>query len=232
MHEGLGSISAWRDFPAQLCQQTGIAGFLYSRNGYGQSPVFAAPLNTDFMHVEAQQVLPTLLQSQGIKQPILIGHSDGASISLIYSSLAPSEPNYPSPIAMVAIAPHIFVEQICTDSIAALNCRFQSDDRLRAGLDRHHRDAHRTFNTWRDAWLSPEFKDWNIESLLPAIQCEVLAIQGSADQYGTMAQVNSLAAHHPQTTVIELADCGHSPHVEHSEQVLTIIEDFVNKARA
>ncbi len=159
---------------------------------------------------------------------MLIGHSDGASIALIYSSIAAGNPNCPDPLALVAIAPHIFVEPICTDSIAKLRTRFQSDPRLRAGLGRHHRDAQRTFDTWSGAWLSPEFKGWNIEALLPDIQCDVLAIQGSDDEYGTMAQVNRLAVHHDQTTVVEIADCGHSPHVEHTDQVLAHITRFVS----
>jgi len=227
LHEGLGSVSLWRDFPAQLCDRIGIAGFLYSRNGYGQSPLFSRALSTDFMHVEAQESLPELLRAHQISHPILVGHSDGASISLIYSALAAGEDEWPEPIATVVIAPHIFVEPICTAAISELSERFKSDALMQTGLNRHHRDAQLTFKTWSQAWLSPEFEQWNIEGLLSSIQCDVLAIQGANDQYGTMAQIRGLAAHHKKTTVLEIAQCGHNPHAEATEQVLDEIARFI-----
>ena len=229
LHEGLGSVSLWREFPEKLCDRLNIAGFLYSRNGYGQSSLFSAPLDANFMHEQAQQSLPELLRTHEIFHPILIGHSDGASISLIYSAVASHEDQWPAPLATVVMAPHIFVEPICTDAISALVERFATDALMRSGLNRHHRDAQRTFDTWSRAWLSPNFRQWNIEALLPLIQCEVLAIQGAQDQFGTMAQVHSLAAHHDKTEVLEIPDCGHNPHAEASEQVLDAISQFIER---
>jgi pimeloyl-ACP methyl ester carboxylesterase len=227
LHEGLGSVSLWRDFPAKLCNELNTAGFLYSRNGYGQSPLFTEPLGVDFMHVQAQHDLPELLRTHEITRPILIGHSDGASIALIYAALAATNDQWSQPIAAVVMAPHIFVEQVCIDAISALRKRFETDAQLQAGLNRHHRDAQKTFSTWTRAWLAEDFKQWNIQSLLPSIKCEVLAIQGEDDPFGTMAQVRGIANHHEKSTILEIAGCGHNPHAEATDQVIDAISQFL-----
>ncbi len=186
LHEGLGSIGQWRDFPDRIAEATGLPAVIYARYGHGQSEVLQQPHGVDFMHREALESLPELLRQLAIERPFLIGHSDGASISLIYAGAGhPVE-------ALVAMAPHVFVEDISIDGISAAKQAFESTD-LREKLTRHHRDASKTFYGWNDVWLAPAFRNWNIESYLPAIKCPLLAIQGHDDEYGSMAQIDAIA---------------------------------------
>ena len=223
LHEGLGSIGQWRDFPARIVEATGLPAIVYARYGHGQSDVLQQPHGVDFMHREALESLPELLRQLGIERLILIGHSDGASIALIYAGAG-------HPLqGLVAMAPHVFVEDISIESIAAAKRAFETTD-LPRKLARHQRDPVRTFYGWNDAWLAPEFRNWNIEGFLLAIKCPLLAIQGYDDEYGTMAQVDAIArqAGGP-VEVLKLEQCGHSPHQDQPEIVATAIADFVQR---
>jgi len=223
LHEGLGSISQWRDFPACIAAAAGLPAIVYARHGHGQSDLLQQPQGVDFMHREALEVLPAFLQALGIERPILIGHSDGASIALIYAGSAhPLE-------ALVAMAPHVFVEDISIEGITAAKRAFESTD-LPQKLARHHRDAGKTFYGWNDVWLAPAFRSWNIESYLPAIRCPLLAIQGYDDEYGTMAQVDAIArqAGGP-VEMLKLEQCGHAPHQDQPQRVAEAVVEFVSR---
>ena len=225
LHEGLGSVAMWRDFPARVAQATGARTLVYSRYGYGQSDLLASPHDTDYMHREAQQALPELLDALEIDHPVLIGHSDGASIALIHAGSGNR------PVAgVVALAPHVFVEDISIASIEAARDAAANTDLL-ARLGRYHRDAEKTFRGWNDIWLHPDFRAWNIESYLPGIRCPVLVIQGEDDEYGTMAQVDAIASgarNSPGVEVLRLADCRHSAHKDQPEAVQAAIAAFLD----
>ena len=223
LHEGLGSISQWRDFPARIVEGTGLPAIVYARYGHGQSDVLLQPHGVDFMHREALESLPELLRQLGISRPILIGHSDGASIALIYAGAG-------HPLrGLVAMAPHVFVEDISIEGIVAAKRVFDTSD-LPQKLARHHRDPCKTFHGWNDVWLAPAFRGWNIEGFLPAIKCPLLAIQGHEDEYGSMAQVDAIArqAGGP-VEVLKLDGCGHSPHRDQPETVVKTIVEFVKR---
>ena len=213
LHEGLGSISQWRDFPERIVDETGLPAIVYARYGHGQSELLQQAHGVDFMHREALESLPELLRQLDIARPILIGHSDGASIALIYAGSG-----YPLR-GLVAMAPHVFVEDISIEGIAAAKLAFETTD-LPQKLARHHRDPSKMFYGWSDVWLAPESRGWNIESFLPTIKCPLLAIQGHEDAYGSMAQVDAIAR---QTggpvKVLKLEHCGHSPQQDQPEIV-------------
>jgi pimeloyl-ACP methyl ester carboxylesterase len=221
LHEGLGCIALWREFPRLLAERTGLPALLYSRRGYGRSQGFDEELRPGFMHDEARQVLPALLGRFEVDRPILVGHSDGASIALIYAGDAPGHAHQVSiaPLALIAMAPHLFVEPVTVESIASIAARFEASD-LPRRLARYHDDPVRTFGYWTRAWLSPAFLAWNIEAQVAQIRCPVLAIQGHSDEYGTMRQVRRIAELAPQTRVVEIDDCGHSPFIDQPQRVL------------
>ena len=225
LHEGLGSIGQWRDFPQQVVAATGCPALVYARYGHGQSDVLEAPRAVDFMHHEARVALPQLLEALGIARPILIGHSDGASIALIHAG----SPEGAGRVRGVAVmAPHVFLEERSVEGILAAKQAFETSD-LRARLAKYHRDPGKTFHGWNDVWLKPEFRDWNIESFLPAIHCPVLAIQGHGDAYGTMAQLDAIAAQAGgPCELLKLEDCGHAPFREQPQRTLEAIARFVN----
>jgi pimeloyl-ACP methyl ester carboxylesterase len=223
LHEGLGSIGQWRDFPERIARGTRLPAVVYARYGYGQSDLLEQPFGVDFMHREALDFLPGLLRALGIERPILVGHSDGASIALIHAGAG-------HPLdALVALAPHVFVEDISIGGIVAAKQTFESTD-LREKLARYHRDPVKTFYGWNDAWLAPAFRSWNIEQYLPAIKCPLLAIQGYGDEYGSMAQLDAIArqAGGP-VELLKLEDCGHSPHKDQPEKVTQAVVDFVRR---
>jgi pimeloyl-ACP methyl ester carboxylesterase len=211
LHEGLGSVAMWRDFPARLCNAAGVRGLVYSRPGYGQSTPRAADEHwqPDFMHKQARHVLPAVLRALVVKRPWLFGHSDGGSIALLHAARHPAA-------GVVAVAPHVFVEDLSIASIEKARDAYEATD-LRARLARHHADPDSAFRGWNDAWLSPAFRHWNIESDIAAITCPVLAVQGEADEYGTVAQIEAIAARLPKTRLLVIADCGHSPHRDQPE---------------
>lgn len=234
LHEGLGSISMWKTWPQTLCDRLGLRGLVYSRPGYGHST--PRPHDTqwpvDFMSTQAHDVLPALLDALGVnaverRRLWLIGHSDGASITLLYASA------FPDALAgAVVIAPHVFVEDISVESIAAVKMAYQSTD-LRAKLSRYHADVDSAFCGWNDIWLTPAFRAWSIVDALPAIRCPLLAVQAYDDHYGTMAQIETIAQLVPGTELLKLEQGGHSPHRDDPE-VLTseIVRFFARESRA
>lgn len=220
MHEGLGSVSLWRDFPEALALATGHPVVAFSRRGHGWSDPLAAPHTVEFMHHEARVVLPAILSVLSIERPILVGHSDGGSIALIHAGMRGNDV-----LGVVAIAAHVFVEPISTASIRDARQRFATSD-LRDKLARHHRDPAHTFFAWNDIWLHPDFVRWNIEDVLPAIRVPVLVIQGRGDAYGTPRQCEAIAAG-CGADVLLLADCGHSPHRDRRATTLDAVASFV-----
>ena len=221
LHQGLGSLALWKDFPQQLATATGHRVLAYSRLGHGKSDPLARPHGVDFMHVEALETLPQLLDSLGAHNPVLFGHSEGGSMALIHAARA-----HRSVAGVVVLAPHVFVERYGLDSIAAARGAYL-DGELRAKLARYHDDVESAFWGWNDIWLHPDFITWNIEALLPEIVCPVLAIQGVDDEYGTMEQLDRLERGVPGARRLELAACGHSPHRDQPDAVLAAVTSFL-----
>jgi pimeloyl-ACP methyl ester carboxylesterase len=223
LHEGLGSVSLWKDFPARLAEATGCPVTVYSRYGSGNSDLLAEPRGVRYMHDEALRSLPELLWQLQVENPILVGHSDGGSIAIIYAGA------HDRVRGLVLMAPHVFVEDLSVVSIAEAKVKFETTN-LPEKLARHHRDAVRTFWGWNDIWLHPDFRSWNIEEYLPRITVPVLVIQGLDDQYGTMAQVEAIRAQSGgPVEVLALEDCRHSPQRDQPEKVLEAIAGFVRK---
>ena len=222
LHEGLGSVSMWRGFPAAFCTAFGLRGFVYSRPGYGGSTPKPPDerWTPDFMHVQAREVLPRVLEAAGIERPWLFGHSDGASIALLHAGRF-------DVAGLVLMAPHCFVEAVSIDSIEEARVAYAAGE-LRTRLARHHADVDSAFRGWNDAWLSPAFRDWNIVAELPAIRCPVLAIQGEGDVYGTLEQIRVIERALPgKTRLLVLAECGHSPHRDQAAAVIAAAGDFI-----
>jgi pimeloyl-ACP methyl ester carboxylesterase len=220
LHEGLGSVAMWKDFPQRVADRTGCGVFVYSRYGYGGSDRLEEKRPVEYMHHEAE-VLPLLLKEVEIEHPILLGHSDGGSIALIYAGTYPD-----SPRGLILEAPHIFVEDLSVESIAKAKTLYQTTD-LAKKLGRYHRDADATFWGWNDIWLDPPFRSWNIESYLDRIQCPVLVIQGRDDEYGTTRQMEAIQNGVPFAQLQLLANCGHSPHRDQPEATMDRIERFI-----
>jgi pimeloyl-ACP methyl ester carboxylesterase len=225
LHEGLGSIRQWRDFPQQVAEASGCRALVYSRYGYGQSDVLQEDrAGVRFMHREALESLPALLGALAVEHPVLVGHSDGASIALIYAG----SPGH-AVRGVAVMAPHVFVEPICVQSIRKAAETFASTD-LAERLGKYHRDAAKTFHLWADAWLDPEFLEWNIEEYLPGITCPVLAIQGRDDEYGTMEQLARLERGvRGPCELVALERCGHSPFRDQPQASLEAIARFVHE---
>jgi pimeloyl-ACP methyl ester carboxylesterase len=226
LHEGLGSIRQWRDFPSKLCSATGLRGLVFDRYGYGQSDILEEPKRSvHFMHDEALRALPDLLLQLKINNPLLVGHSDGASIALIHAGGGFQVK------AVVAMAPHVFIEPICLSSIRKIADTFEKGDLPRA-LGKYHRDARKTFYGWADVWLDPDFPQWDIrDAYLPKIECPVLAIQGEDDEYGTMQQLDDTRRRVKRCELLKLADCGHAPFKDQPGKVLSAIESFIAQNR-
>jgi len=224
LHEGLGSVAMWKDFPDDLAKRTGCPALVYSRRGYGWSDGGSAPFQPDYMHREARIALPELLGALKVADPVLIGHSDGASIALIAAGEGTVNAQ-----ALILEAPHVFVEDINISSIQAVRETFETTD-LKARLGRYHRDPEASFRAWNDAWLNPAFRAWNIENILAATRCPVLVIQGEDDPYGTAAQTEAIARQAGGACRIELlADCGHAPHRDQREKTLAAMAGFIEK---
>ncbi len=224
LHEGLGSVSMWRDFPQRLAERLQCRVLMYSRYGYGQSARLEAPRAVTYMHYEALTTLPELLEKLGIERPILFGHSDGGSIALIHAARYPAA-------GVVALAPHVFVEDVSLQNIAAAKLAYETTH-LRERLARYHADVDGAFRGWNDIWLHPDFRSWNIESCLPEIRCPVLVIQGVDDEYGTQEQLIRIQRQVRDVELLHLPDCRHSPHRDQPERVLQALESWIHRAIA
>lgn len=229
LHEGLGCVDMWRDFPDRLAAATGLAVFVYSRRGYGRSDPFDAPLGVDFMHREALEVLPQVLDGAGIDQAYLVGHSDGASIALIYAG----ERDDPRVRGLVLLAPHLFVEPETLHGIRQARALFDQG-KLGPRLERYHGDhTDSTFNRWCDIWLDEAFESWNIEESVTGIRVPLLALMGENDEYGTLEQIRRIESVIPSLTELGVLEgCGHSPHLQQPEQTLKQVADFVRSPAA
>lgn len=227
LHEGLGSVALWKGFPDQLCERLGLRGLVYSRPGYGRSTPRAPDEHwaPDFMHRQAREVLPALLSALGIADPWLFGQSDGGSIALLHAASFPASVG-----GVIVVAPHLFVEDISVASIALARTTYLEKG-LRERLARYHDDVDSAFFGWNDIWLSPSFRDWNIESELAAIRCPVLALQGEDDEYGTLRQVTAIRDHLPATEVVALPGCGHSPHRDQPDALIQAVNHFMSRHR-
>jgi pimeloyl-ACP methyl ester carboxylesterase len=224
LHEGLGSLAMWKDFPERLCQAAGLRGLVYSRPGYGRStprePEERWPVR--FMHEQAFEVLPVLLRQLGVTRPWLFGHSDGGSIALLHASSQPTA-------GVVAVAAHVFTEDFGLRSIEAARLAYETTD-LRQRLARYHADVDSAFRGWNDIWLDPAFRAWNIEAGLDAIDCPVLVVQGEDDEYGTLEQVHRIVRHVPHAKTLVLPACGHSPHRDQPDRLVDEVSAFVRRA--
>jgi pimeloyl-ACP methyl ester carboxylesterase len=228
LHEALGTLAMWRDFPQRLCDAAGARGLVYSRYGYGGSTARPRrePWPLDYLEREARLLLPAFLRAVGAPaKPWLFGHSDGASIALVYAATSPE-----SLAGAVVLAPHIFVEDVTLAGIAAARRGYETTD-LRQRLARYHADPDDAFWRWYDRWVDPAFRNWNIEALLPAIRCPLLAIQGEDDEYATMAQLDGIKRLVPQADLLKLAACRHSPHRDQSQAVMDAVRRFIRKKR-
>ena len=222
LHEGLGSVALWRDFPRKVARRLNAPAVVYSRFGYGASDGLLGKRTPQFMHEEALRVLPALLDQLGIERPVLIGHSDGASIALIHAAAAERPPR-----GLVCLAPHVFVEPVCVESIAKIRRSYAETD-LRERLAKYHARVDDAFLGWADIWLDPAFRAWSIEDLLWRIDQPLLLVQGRDDEYGTLAQLDRIEARvKGPTRRLVLGDCGHSPHRDQEFAVLDAITAFV-----
>lgn len=229
LHEGLGSLAMWRDFPQRLCEAARCRGLVYSRPGYGRSTPRAAEeaWGLDFMHRQAHEVLPALLAALRIDtttdKPWLFGHSDGGSIALLFAA------RFAQQVAgTIVLAPHILVEDRSVASIAQTRTAYQTTD-LRARLARYHDDPDSAFWGWNDIWLHPPFRAWSIEAEIAAISGPLLAVQGLDDEYGTLEQIRGIARRVPQTRLLELSACGHSPHRDQPDALIATTTAFIQQ---
>jgi pimeloyl-ACP methyl ester carboxylesterase len=225
LHEGLGSVGQWGDFPDRLATATSAGVFVYSRAGYGQSSPVALPRPLTYMHDEALEVLPKLLDAIGFRRGLLIGHSDGASIATIYAGSVQDHRIR----GLSLIAPHFVVEDVSISSIAAAKQAYESTD-LREKLARWHRDVDIAFHGWNEAWLDPQFRKWDISESLAYIRVPVQIVQGEADRYGTLRQIEIAKEEcYCPVDVTLLPGIGHAPHREAPNRTLIAVSDFVNR---
>lgn len=222
LHEGLGCLALWRDFPQQLADRTGMGVFVWSRRGYGQSDPADLPRPVDFMTREAVDVLPRLLDHIGVRRCILFGHSDGATIAAIHAGSVSDM----RVCGLILMAPHFFTEPGGLAAIQAARDSFDTGD-MKTRMAKYHRDPVATFHGWNDVWLSPGFRDWNVSDVIDHWRIPVLAIQGRDDQYGTLAQISEIEARiYAPLEVSVLENCHHAPHFEQPEQTLNAVAEF------
>ncbi|MBG9386439.1 alpha/beta fold hydrolase [Caenimonas aquaedulcis] len=229
LHEGLGSVAMWRDWPAAVCAATGREGIVYSRRGYGGSDAVpdvrgAGRLAPDYMHREAFDVLPALLQELNLEAPVLLGHSDGGSIALLHASRHPVQ-------ACIVMAPHVIVEDVSVRSIQEARTAFETGE-LRERLKRYHPDVDGAFWQWNDIWLDPAFRAFDIRPDCRRITAPVLAIQGVNDPYGTLRQIDEIAPTQGPFRREVLANCGHSPHRDQPEETTRLVAEFLASLRS
>lgn len=223
LHEGLGSVSLWKDFPERFCRAHGFTGLVFSRYGYGRSTArpHDQPLPPDFLERQAWEVLPALFARLGLSRPWLFGHSDGASIALLHAARHSERLS-----GVVVMAPHVMVEDISLASIRAARTAYL-DGPLRERLARYHDDVDSAFWGWNGIWLDPAFRAWDMRAELPKIAVPVLAIQGADDEYGTLEQVEAIGRLAPRAEVLVLPGCGHSPHRDQPERVIAAAGRFM-----
>jgi pimeloyl-ACP methyl ester carboxylesterase len=224
LHEGLGCVSMWREFPGQVAEATGCGVLVYSRAGYGNSEPVTLPQPVRFMHDEALVTLPDVLDATKVREAVLVGHSDGGSIALIYAGSRRDE----RVRGLILEAPHVFVEDLGIESITRAAVNYQSGE-LKRGLERHHgENVECAFWGWNKVWLNPAFRSWNIEEYLPNIDVPVLVIQGEQDEYGTLNQVAAIERGcKGLVRKVILSDCGHSPHRDQPERTLEAMTSFM-----
>jgi len=229
LHEGLGSVAMWRDFPARFCEAADVRGLVYSRPGYGGSTPRAPDEHwrPDYMHRQAVELLPALLAALAVDdKPWLLGHSDGGSIALIHAA------SFPQAVAgLIVVAPHILVEEFGLASIRRAREAYATTP-LRDRLARYHADVDSAFRGWNDVWLDPAFKAFDLYALLPAIACPVLAVQGLDDEYGTLEQIRGIAREVRGTVLLEIPSCGHSPHRDQPAILIEASAGFIARHTA
>lgn len=225
LHEGLGSIAMWKNFPQQVSDATGCEVLVYSRYGYGNSDPIEKDHDVDYQHIEALESLPDLLDQLEINKPILFGHSDGASIALIHAGGSNRELS-----GVIVMAPHVMVEDVSISGIMATKEAYLNTN-FRDKLAKYHSNVDSAFFGWCNIWLHPEFLNWNIEQYLPSISCPVLAIQGIDDEYGTMEHLEIIKRKTNNVELLKLTRCGHSPHKDHPDLVIKTVTDFINRIR-
>ena|SRR2546426_8129224 len=226
LHEGLGAMAMWKDFPSHVAHATACNAIVYSRYGYGNSEPLRAPREVRYMHDEALLALPELLDKLAIESPVLVGHSDGGSIALIHAGGSGR-----AVAGLVLMAPHVFVEDVSVANIVAARDAFETTD-FRDKLARYHADVESVFWSWNRIWLHPDFRNWNIEEYLPRISCPVLAMQGEDDEYGTMDQLSRIGRQVADADLLQLRDCRHSMHKDQPEAVIDAITRFVDRVTA
>jgi pimeloyl-ACP methyl ester carboxylesterase len=229
LHEGLGSIALWKDWPQTLCDRLGFRGLVYSRPGYGRSTPREHDVKwpVDFMHRQAHDVLPAFLDAldidaAGRARMWLVGHSDGGSIALLYAAAFPKALR-----GVIVVAPHVIVEQKSVDAIADAKVAYEASD-FREKLARYHDDVDSAFYGWNDIWLDADFRRWDITGVLASIECPLLALQGYDDEYGTMAQIDLIQQYVDHAQLTKLTDCGHSPHRQAGALLNDEIAEFIN----
>jgi pimeloyl-ACP methyl ester carboxylesterase len=224
LHEGLGSIGQWRDFPEEICATTGCPALVYDRWGYGGSDPLTQPRRPDYLHDEALLSLPEVLNQCAIHKPILIGHSDGGSIAIIYAGTY-----HQKVTGVITEAAHVFVEDVTVEGIRSAVEVYESTDLKKRLAKFHGNNTELMFRGWADIWLSPEFRNWNIEKCLPHITCPLLAIQGKDDEYGTPAQVEAIVGKATGPARASMIDnCGHIPHMQATERVFAEMVNFIS----
>ncbi|MEM7105669.1 MAG: alpha/beta hydrolase [Bacteroidota bacterium] len=224
LHEGLGSIDQWRSFPEKLVEATGLSAYIYDRQGYGKSVPFDRKRKLNYLHKEAFEVLPELIAKLKIANPILVGHSDGATIALLYASKF-------NPVCIISEAGHVHLEPFCIEGIKTAAANRKT---IVQKLEKyHHEKSESVFSAWADIWLNVEFKDWNIEDRLLQISCPTLILQGEADEYATLNHPNLIKntiGQNAELAIIEAA--GHSPHLSHSAETLSLMTKFIQTSIA
>ncbi len=224
LHEGLGCTAMWKDYPKRLANATHCPALVFSRPGYGKSDPCPLPWKTSFMHTQALKILPKLIKAADIDQYILIGHSDGGSIGIIFAGSPPAK----GLKAVITEAAHVFCEKISVDSIAKAKINYEQGN-LKKGLEKYHgKNTDNAFYGWNDVWLNPKFMNWSIEEYLKHIKVPMLALQGRDDQYGTRKQLDVIQTGVPDVTTFLLDNCRHAPHVEQPDLTLDLMTDFIN----
>lgn len=225
LHEGLGCVALWRDFPEKLAEATGLPVFAYSRAGYGQSDPAELPRPLDYMTREAVEVLPDVLDAIGAAQVILFGHSDGATIAAEYAGRVSDQ----RVRGLILMAPHFFTEPMGLAAIREAGAQFASGD-LKARMAKYHRDPEVAFRGWNDVWLDPGFEAWNVAEVIDYLRIPVVVIQGQGDQYGTRAQVDEVESRsYAPVELVMLEDCRHSPHLDQPEVTLEAVAGFTER---